>query len=168
MLAAAASITLTLAPAPPTDAHEGPPFPIIVDREVGPYVVSIWTDPDIGTGTFFVVIEPGANERLPDVHSVRVGVRPVSGRLPEALYDADEQDVRYGARYIAEVAFDEGGMWDVHVVIEGEAGGGEIRTQVEPTPDGTIGPIGLVVYALPFIAVAFLWIKAALRRRQAA
>lgn len=164
---AAVALIVVLAPTTPLDAHEGPPFPIIVDREVGPYLVSVWTDPDIGTGTFFVVIEPGADERLPDVHSVRIGVRPETGRLPEAVYDAEDQNVRYGARYLAEVEFDAGGMWDVHIVIEGEEGGGELRTQVEPTPDGTIGPIGLVVYALPFLAVAFLWIKAAMRRRQA-
>ena len=164
--AAYAVIILALASTTRLEAHEGPPFPIIVDREVGPYLVSVWADPDIGTGTFFVVIEPGLDGRLPDVHSVRVGVRPESGRLPEAVYDAEDQNVRYGARYLAEVSFDAGGMWDVHIVIEGEEGGGDLRTQVEPTPDGTIGPIGLIVYALPFIAVAFLWIKAAMRRRQ--
>ena len=26
--------------------HAGPPFPIVEDRSVGPYTVSIWTDPD--------------------------------------------------------------------------------------------------------------------------
>lgn len=149
-------------------AHEGPPFPIVVDREVGPYLVSVWTDPDIGTGTFFVVLESAEGDELPTVDGVRIGVQPVSGRLVEAVYEAVDQHVRYGARFFAEVEFDEGGMWDVRIVIDGTAGGGEIRTEVEATPDGTIGPIGLLVYALPFAAVAFLWIKAAMRRRHAA
>src|SRR5690606_31855498 len=50
----------------PVRAHEGPPFPIIVDERVGPYVVSVWTDPDIGIGTFFVVLEPPGDDPLPE------------------------------------------------------------------------------------------------------
>ena len=34
-------------------AHEGPPYPILVDKTLGPCVVSVWSDPDVGTGTFF-------------------------------------------------------------------------------------------------------------------
>ena len=29
-------------------AHSGPPYPIVSSAGVGPYVVSVWTDPDIG------------------------------------------------------------------------------------------------------------------------
>jgi hypothetical protein len=32
----------------PASAHVGPPFPIVEDQKVGPYLASIWTDPDIG------------------------------------------------------------------------------------------------------------------------
>lgn len=161
-------ILLFLTPATRAAAHEGPPFPIVVDREVGPYTVSIWTDPDIGIGTFFVILEPGEEGSLPDIRDVRIGVRPVSGRLSEVIYDAEPQRVGYGARYYAEVEFDRGEFWTVRILIDGTEGGGEVITEVEATPDGTIGPIGLVLYALPFIAVAFLWVKAVLRRRQPA
>src|SRR5688572_26800254 len=27
-------------------AHDGPPFPILSDHTTGPYLISIWTDPD--------------------------------------------------------------------------------------------------------------------------
>ena len=37
-------------------AHDGPPFPILVDQKVGPCMISVWTDPDVGTGTFFVIV----------------------------------------------------------------------------------------------------------------
>lgn len=153
---------------PGAHSHEGPPFPIIVDRQVGPYTVSVWTDPDIGIGTFFIVFEPQNGEPIPEIHHVRVGVRPVSGRLEEVVYEAEPQPVRYGERYYAEVEFDRGEFWTVRIVIDGDAGGGEMFSEVEATPDGTIGPIGLVLYALPFLAVAFLWIKAVLRKRQIA
>ena len=56
-------------------------------------------------------------------------------------------------------------MWRVRVEIEGVKGGGELSSEVEPTPDGTIGPISLLLYAAPFLAVGFLWLKATLRKR---
>jgi hypothetical protein len=151
----------------PAGAHEGPPFPIAVDRRVGPYVTSVWSDPDIGTGTFFVILEAPAGGRLPARTTVRLGVQPASGRLDEVVYDAQAQRVRHGARFYSEVAFDRGEPWDVRVELEGSEGGGELRLQVVPTPDGTIGPIGLAIYALPFLAVGFLWFEAARRRRRA-
>lgn len=154
--------------APPLRAHEGPPFPIIVDAQAGPYVVSVWTDPDIGTGTFFVILEPTGDAPMPTPTRVQVGVRPVSGRLGEVLYDAEAQSVRYGARYFTEVAFDQGEFWKVRIVIEGPEGGGELTSEVEATPDGPIGPIGLLVYLLPFVAIGALWLKAVLRRRKQA
>lgn len=154
--------------APKTDAHEGPPFRIIVDQEVGPYLVTVWTDPDIGIGTFFVVLEPisGDNEKLPEISAVKVGVAPTSGRLEEKIYSAESQQVRNGARYLAEVEFDQGEMWKVRVIIEGPDWEGELNSEVEATPDGSIGPIVIVIYALPFIGIGILWIRAIMRRRE--
>jgi len=159
-------ISFALTPGKYAGAHEGPPFPIIVDQRVGPYTVSVWTDPDIGIGTFFVVLESPDGDELAPVHRVSVGVAPKSGRLAEAVYEAEAQSVRYGARYYAEVAFDQGEFWNVRILIEGAEGGGELQAEVEATPDGTIGPIGLVVYLFPFLAVGFLWLKAMHRQRQ--
>lgn len=150
----------------PGRAHEGPPFLIITDHDMGPFVVSVWADPDIGTGTFFVVLEPPDGQELPDDVAVEVGVEPTSGRLAEEAYPATPQDVRYGARYLAEVAFDRGEMWQVRVTVESAAGGGTVTTEVEATPDGGIGPIGMVVYLVPFLAVGLLWLKAILRKRK--
>lgn len=158
-------LVLLLLPPGPALAHEGPPFAILTDRRVGPYVVSVWTDPDIGTGVFFVVLEPPKGRELPERTSVRIAVRPVSGRLPEAVHPAEAQPVRYGARYFAEVPFDRGEMWRVRILVDGSEGGGELRSQVEATPAGTLGPIDLLLYLAPFLAVGFLWLKAALRRR---
>lgn len=150
----------------PSSAHEGPPFLIITDHDMGPFIVSVWTDPDIGTGTFFVVLEPHENQELPDDIRVEVGVAPTSGRLDEEVYQATAQPVRYGARYLAEVQFDRGEMWGVRVTIESANGGGTVTAEVEATPDGGIGPLGMVVYLLPFVAVGLLWLKVVLRKRK--
>lgn len=146
-------------------AHAGPPFPILVDRPVGPYSASVWTDPDIGIGTFFVILEPPKGRTFPAGTRVRIGVQPVDGRLAEAVYDAEPQPVSYGERHYAEVQFDRGEMWRVRVEIQGPEGGGQLTSEVEPTPDGVLGPISLVLYAAPFLAVGFLWLKATLRKR---
>lgn len=152
--------------APVIQAHEGPPFPIIVDAEAGPYLVSVWTDPDIGIGTFFVIFEPVSDDHSPDITSVQIGVEPTSGRLDETLYVAEPQRVRNGARYYAEVEFDQGEMWKVRVLIEGKNWKEELNSEVEATPDGTIGPIGLLVYSLPFVGIGILWFRAIIVRRR--
>lgn len=150
-------------------AHQGPPFPILVDRPVGPYRASVWTDPDIGLGTFFVVLEPpkGTAERPLPPATVRIAVRPISGRLAEVVYTAEPQKVSYGQRYFTSVRFDRGEMWRIRVEIASLRGGGELQAEVEATPDGAIGPIGLLIYAFPFLGMGFLWWKAARRRGQA-
>ena len=164
-------IFLCLYVTPGSEAHEGPPFPIIVDHEIGPYLVSVWTDPDIGIGTFFVVFDPNPKHqgRYPtDIHSVKVGVKPTSGRLEEAMYDATPQRARNGARYMSEVEFDQGEMWKVRIVIDGNGWGGELNSEVEATPDGSIGPIVILIYAIPFVLVGILWVRAIMVRRQGA
>lgn len=151
---------------PVGQAHEGPPFPIIIDKEVGPYLVSVWTDPDIGIGTFFVVFDLQKSSNLSmDIHSVQVGVAPTSGRLKEKLYDADRQSTR-NARYNTEVEFDKGEMWKVRVMIKGSGWEEELHSEVEATPDGNIGPIAVLIYAIPFIGIGILWFRAIMVRRR--
>jgi hypothetical protein len=151
--------------ASPAAAHYGPPFPILVDRPAGPYVVSIWADPNIGTGTFFVILDASKGKPLPPVTRVRIGVRPVSGRLPEVLYETEAQRVRQGARYYTSVQFDQGGIWHVRCLVDGAAGGGELKADVEATPAGILGPLGSLIYLVPFLGVGGLWLKAVMFRR---
>lgn len=166
MKVAALAVILFLGSVHGSIAHEGPPFPIIIDEPVGPYLVSVWTDPDIGIGTFFVVFEPVNRNYSPDITVVQVAVEPRSGRLDEAVYDAEAQRSRQGARFYAEVEFDQGEMWKIRVRIEGDGFEKDLISEVEATPDGTIGPIGLLVYALPFVAIGVLWVKAIWVRRK--
>jgi hypothetical protein len=149
----------------PAGAHQGPPFPILEDRRAGPYAVSVWTDPDVGTGTFFVVLEPPEGRSLPAKTRVRIGLQPVSRRLAEVIYEAEPQKAGYGARYFTPVRLDKEERWRARVLLDGSEGGGELTAEVEATPDGTIGPIALALYLMPFLAVGFLWLKAVLRRR---
>ncbi|HXD86887.1 MAG TPA: hypothetical protein VN641_10345, partial [Urbifossiella sp.] len=150
--------------ASPAAAHEGPPFPIIMDQRAGPYLVSVWTDPDIGTGTFFVIISAAPGTELPGELQVQVCVAPASGRLPEVCYSAARQNLRDKVQYFAEVPFDQQEMWKVRIRIEAGGKAEELFAEVEATPPG-YGRWDLLIYSFPFVLFGGLWLYAALRRR---
>jgi len=161
-------VCLGMMAARPASAHTGPPYPLIVDEVIGEYLVSVWADPDIGVGTFYLVAEAVEGRAPADPTRVGFHVEPVSGRLAEVSYEATPEESRVGAQFVARVPFDRGEFWHVRITVEGPGGSGEMRADVEATPDGSIGPIGLVVYAIPFVLVAVLWIRVTIARRRAA
>src|SRR5262249_4423192 len=136
-------------------AHEGPPFPLVVDQKLDPYVVSVWTDPDVGEALFFVIVSAPAGQ-LPADLRVQIGVQPVSGRLPEAVYSGARENVQGHVQYRAQVHFDAQELWRVRVHLESAAGNAETIATVEATPPG-YGRWDLLVYLLPFLAVGILW-----------
>jgi hypothetical protein len=146
------------------NAHDGPPFPIIVDQNVGPCVISVWTDPDVGTGTFFVIVNPLPGGEVPSDLKVQVSVEPVSGRLKEVSYPAERENLRGQVQYKALVAFDAQENWRVRVQLSSAKGSGAATATVEATPPG-LGRWDLLLYLAPFLAVGFLWALAVLRRR---
>lgn len=145
----------------PTSAHEGPPYPLFLDRKVDPYVVSVWTDPDVGDALFFVILNAPA--QLPTDLRVQIGVQPVSGRLPEAFYPAERENLQGQIQYRSQVKFDAEELWQVRVRLETAQGNAETLATVEATPPG-YGRWDLLIYLLPFLAIAVLWSIAMLRR----
>ena len=146
-------------------AHNGPPFPIMEHQKVGPYVVSLWTHPDIGTGTFFVMIDSGPGGGVPGDLKVAIGVQPESGRLPEAVYTANRSDTRGQVEYDTSAQFDRDEFWRVRLILQSSAGNGEAFSRVEATPTG-YGRWDLLLYMLPFLAVGFAWFLGISRRRK--
>ena len=142
-----------------TLAHDGPPFPIVVDQQVGPCVISVWTDPDIGEGSFFVITQTPPNDL-----TVQVAVQPTSGRLPEATYAAVREDLKDQVQYKTMVKFDVQENWRVRISLHSAQGSGETTAFVEPTPDG-LGRWDLLIYLLPFFAIGFIWLRAFLSKR---
>jgi hypothetical protein len=60
-------------------------------------------------------------------------------------------------------------LWTVRLVLQSSQGDGEATADVEVTPPG-FGRWDLLLYLLPFLAVAFLWVlgvSRAKRRRKA-
>ena len=144
-------------------AHEGPPYAILVDKSLGPASASVWADPDVGTGTFFVILEPPPGGSLPEDIKVEIAVRPADGRLAEAVHAASREDVRGRVQYKAEVPFDAEGPWRVRVMLQSPRGGGEISADVEVTPPG-LGRWDLLIYLFPFLLIGALWLRAVTRR----
>jgi len=140
-------------------AHDGPPFPIVVDQQVGPCIVSVWTDPDIGKGSFFVI-----TQAAPDDLTVQLAVQPTSGRLPEATYSAIRENLRGQVQYKTMVNFDVQEQWRIRIKLSSSKGTGETTAFVEPTPPG-LGRWDLLLYFLPFLAVGFLWLRAFAAKR---
>ena len=160
-----AGFWLLLAITVPAAAHNGPPFPIIVDRRVGPCVISVWTHPDVGIGTFFIMVNAPPGGAIPKDLKIDIGVQPVTGRLPEKRYGGRIQQLRGQLQYNYEVPFDAQEVWRVHVLLESSQGRGETGATVEVTPPG-LGSWDLLWYASPFAAVGFLWFRALMRKRR--
>lgn len=146
-------------------AHNGPPFPIIENKKVGPCIVALWTHPDVGTGAFYVFVEPAPGGAVPDDLKIQIGVQPVTGRLPEVLYAAERVKSHGQVQYNAQADFDRQELWRVRLLIQSSQGSGEATAQVEVTPPG-FGRWDLLLYLLPFLLLAALWFRGVSRVRQ--
>ncbi len=150
-------------------AHEGPPFPIVSDRAAGPYVVSIWTDPDTtddGTpgGQFWVVLHGADGARVPADTRATVSIAPSGREGPAQAGRAEPVDGDLSRQFIA-LLMDHEGPYDVQVAVDGPLGPVTIEADVEATYDARPAPALLILYAAPFVLIGALWIKVLLRRR---
>jgi hypothetical protein len=149
-------LTLLCASAPAW-AHIGPPYPIMQNRQVGPYKVEVWSNPDVGTGSFFITIAPPPGQSVPADIKVQIAVQPVSKRLQEASYGAWREKLRDRVEYKTDVPFDKEEQWHIRLTLASTLGGGETSTDVPVTP--TLGRWGLLLFALPFAGIGLLWAK---------
>jgi hypothetical protein len=156
---------LLLALPTPATAHNGPPFPIIENQKVGPCVISLWTHPDVGTGTFFVIVDPVPGGTIPSDLKIEIGVQPESGRLAEVLYTLERDDTRGQVQYKTLTQFDRDEFWRVRLVLESSQGHGEAFSRVEATPTG-FGRWDLLFFLLPFLAVILLFFRGMSRHRK--
>jgi hypothetical protein len=145
-------------------AHVGAPYPVLLEEPAGPYLVSALADPDVGQGTFYVLVALDQGQSPPPGTVVTVWVEPEDGRLPEAGHPAEREQTRYGERFVAKVPFDAEGKWTVRLVVEGTAGQGETTFSVQVTPAGT-GWLATLACLVPFVILGGLWLRGTLRQR---
>ena len=111
--------------------------------------VSVWSNPDVGEGSFFVVIDPPKGASVPSDIKVQVVVQPVSGRLPEQRYDAWREKLRNRVEFKALVPFDKEETWRVRILLTSAEVTGETDTEVPVTPT-LLGRGSLLFFLLPF------------------
>jgi hypothetical protein len=159
-----------LAISAPLFAHNGPPFPVVTDRTVGNYVISLWADPDASDdgdkdGRFWVVVNPAAKgAALPADTVVQIAIWPVE-RRDAIRTETAQADEREPARRLAAFAIDHEGKYGVKATITGSLGPADIESLVDAEYDARPRPFLIAVFALPFVLIGFVWIKLLLRRR---
>jgi hypothetical protein len=152
-------------------AHSGPPFPIVSDRTLGAYRLSIWTDPDTtddgsAAGQFWVMLQPADTAiALPAETRATVSVTPADGRAGETTRRTEPVNGD-ATRQFAALVLDHEGPFTVHVSVEGPLGRAELGTAVDATYDARPAPGLVVVYLMPFVLVGWLWGRKLLQRRR--
>jgi hypothetical protein len=160
-----AALVLAVCSVIPAWAHIGPPYPIMEHRKVGPLTVEVWSNPDVGTGSFFVIIDPPPGQQVPTDMKVQVAVQPVSKRLSEAIYGAWREKLKDRVEFKTVVPFDQEEMWHIRILLTSSAVTGETDTDVMVTPT-LLGRWDLLLFLLPFVGIGFLWFKAASVKRR--
>jgi hypothetical protein len=153
-------------------AHSGPPFPIVSDRDTGPYTVSLWTDPDttddgVPGGQFWVVLAPrGTSDPVPAGTRATIVAEPLD--RPGPMQSAVTEPVRGdSSNQFGAVVLDHEGPFRIRIVVQGPLGDTTLDGQVDATYDLRPPPALILLYLLPFVAVGLLWTKLLLRRRAA-
>jgi len=152
-------------------AHDGPPFPIVSDLNVGPYVVSLWTDPDTTDdgspgGQFWLMVRPAmTGMALPADTRGQVVMRPLDSDGPPRTGQTEPADGDLARQFVA-LLMDHEGRFGVSVSIEGSLGPASFESEVEGTYDARPAPAMLLLYLAPFVLVGGLWMRAMKKRRQ--
>ena len=166
------AIAVLLAPQPILHAHSGPPYPVLSNRIVGAYDISIWTDPDstddkTPAGKFWIVIDPSTRGgSIPAATRATVTIKPLD-RPGEALSGETQPVEGSASRQFVALLMDHEGPFAVQVNVDGPLGRADVDTKVDATYDLRPAPIMLAVYLFPFLALGALWVKVLMRRRRA-
>jgi hypothetical protein len=129
------------------------------NRKIGSMTVTVWSNPDVGVGSFYVIVDPPKGASVPGDMKVQVAVQPTSGRLPEKSYAAWREKLLDRVEFKAVVPFDNEETWRIRVLLASAQVSGETATEVQVTP-ALLGRWDLLFFLVPFLAVGFLWFKA--------
>jgi len=148
-----------------TQGHNGPPYPILVEAPAGAYWISVWTDPDVGVGRFWILSDVPSGVAAPAPSEVSVTVHPLRDPTAVSRHGAALDPKSRQRQWYVEVPFATEEQWMARFDFEGPAGKATISRSVNVTPPG-FGLLDLLLYGAPFLAVAFIWWQAARRKRQ--
>ena len=150
-------------------AHSGPPYPIVSDQVAGPYLVSIWTDPDTTDngskgGQFWIRIHLADGGEVPPQTQATVSISAVD-RLESARTESASPVRGDITNQFAAVEMDHEGSFGVLVKVEGPRGRAAVTSSVDATYDLRPSRWLLLIYLFPFVLVGLLWGRLLMRRR---
>ena len=166
-----AILTMVFAASAIGHAHDGPPFPIVSDQVAGPYVVSVWTDPDTTDdgspgGQFWVRLHRAdSSTPVPPETRANVTISPhhVAGPARSAPTSPVRNDV---SNQFAAVVMDREGHFAVRVAIQGPLGAATVDSFVDATYDLRPSRSLMLLYLAPFVLVGLLWGRLLVVRRR--
>ena len=150
-------------------AHNGPPFPIVSDQVAGPYLVSIWTDPDTTDdgspgGQFWVRIHlPDGAAPAPETRatvSISAADRAASAQTASASPVRGDVTNQFAGLFM-----DHEGRFEVRITIDGPRGKATVNSAVDATYDLRPPRWLFLLYLAPFVLVGLLWGRLIIRRR---
>lgn len=144
------------------NAHEGPAFPVLVNKALKNFTLSIWADPDTGNGAFHLYFKP-VNEEIESLTVVSYPLRKKSYQISTVAQKLVEKAGQQ--HYSAMVAFDSEEAWESEFSVKQKDGTLEkVRVQVDVTPPGP-SKWEFALYFLPFLLIGFVWGKAYLLKK---
>ena len=114
-------------------AHSGPPYPILSNRIVGAYDISIWSDPDstddkTAAGKFWVVLEPASRGgSIPSGTRADVTIRPLDRPGQARTGQANPVDGSASRQFVA-LLMDHEGPFGVQVLVTDRWAGADVET----------------------------------------
>ncbi len=150
--------------------HAGPPFPIVHKEHAGPHEISVWTDPDAtddgsAGGQFWVMIRLVDGTPLPEDTRAIITIRPLDRDRPPQPGTAEPVRGNLSRQFVA-LVMDHEGRFGVQAEVSGSRGSAIVDSQVDATYDLRPPPITLAIYAMPFVAIGFFWLKILRQRRR--
>lgn len=149
-----------------TLAHEGPPFPILVDHPFGQSKLSVWADPDTGEGTFLIYPEdvPAHVELLFEIKATPKDKN--EPRLKSTALMAQSGNEKHS--YTAILPFPTEGFWNITVQVKNKQNGNILTSVIIPVEVTPPGPskTEFAVYLVPFLLVGAIWIRVILYKRK--
>jgi hypothetical protein len=128
----------------PAQAHGGGK-PQLTNSPAGPYVISVWTQPEpVRVGEFHITIavaEQSETREAADLvldATVRVQVQPLDPSLESLSAFATRESAVNKLFYEADLELPSAGRWQVLISVEGPAGAGATTFDIEALPASTL------------------------------
>ncbi len=143
-------------------AHEGPAFPVLVDKALKSFTVSVWADPDTGNGTYTLYFKP-VNDVIESIAVESYPLRDKSHKITGVAEKLAESAGQLPFRAV--VVFDTEETWESEFTVKQKDGTSEkVLVQVDVTPPGP-SKWEFALYFLPFLLIGFVWGKAYLLKK---